>query len=80
LWHIGAGDVTTTDAVNCPIVDNLAILYRLEEHTIGVELLDDIGTPDNLRRRYLLQHLVNGGVGKVTFARSGQRAVERYAI
>ena len=65
---------TATDAVDSP---RFAFL-GLELHAVGMEIQESVGTPDNLYRGRGLEHVLNGSVGHVSFARSCQTAIERH--
>ena len=69
MRHLGACDIASTDAVNLPAIGDLATLKSLEQHAVGVILLDSIRTPHYLGRRLTLQNLTNSRIGQVSLTR-----------
>ena len=72
--------VAAADAVDQPLVDNPAVgIQRLEEHSVGVEWLDDVGPPKDF---HLLgsQAPGDGHVGVMPTAGGGEGAVEGDAV
>ena len=78
--HLFVGKLAAADAVDFPAVNYLAILYALEQHSVGVEGKEYIRFPYELKLGNRLKFLNDCNVGHVSLACCGKAAVECHAV
>ena len=70
------GQDSAADAIDEPVVELLALFVKaLEEHAVGVKILEDLRFPNDFGRSLCFQDGKDSCIREVSFARGSKAAV-----